>query len=399
MPREFADRLNAVAPSATLAMAAHAARLRSEGHKVYPFSLGEPDFDTPVHIRSAAKAALDAGATHYTPVTGTAELKSAICAATERYRGWRPLPSEVAVSCGAKHALFNVALALFQPGDEVIIPAPFWVSYPEQIRLVGASPVLPVAREEDGFRLTASALEAAFTPRTKAVILCTPSNPTGAAYSKDELSELLGVLRRHDCWIIVDEIYADLVYDGFEHVSVAALAEDLRHRLIIVDGVSKTYAMTGWRIGWSIADAKLTKVLDMLQSQSTTNAAAVSQAAAVAALDGPRDDLRAMQAAFARRRARMVQGLCSIEGITCRMPEGAFYAFPDVRGLYGIGWKGGTLQSDTDVAMWLLEEVHVATVPGTPFGAPGYLRFSYACSEADIDEGITAIKAHVVAGR
>jgi aspartate aminotransferase len=266
------------------------------------------------------------------------------------------------------------------------------VSYPEQVRLVGATAVLPQTREEDGFRLTPAALEAALTPRTKAIILCTPSNPTGSAYAEEHLAPLLDVLRKHDCWIIVDEIYGDLVYDGFRHVSVPAIADDLRQRVIVIDGVSKTHAMTGWRIGWSIAPARLTKVLDMVQSQSTTNAAAVSQAAAVAALNGPRDEAHAMRACFARRRALMVDSLRSIQGVRCRMPEGAFYAFPDVTGLYGIRWKDRALATDEDVAMWLLEEAHVATVPGTPFGAPGYLRFSYACSEEDIEAGIAAIK-------
>jgi len=399
MPRKLADRLSTVAPSATLAMAAQAARLRAEGHKVFPFSVGEPDFDTPAHIRAAAKAALDAGATHYTPVTGTAELKSAICAATERDRGWRPTPSQIAVACGAKHALFNLALTLLEPGDEVIIPAPYWVSYPEQVRLVGAEPVLVPTAEQEGFRMTAAALDAALGPRTKMVIICTPSNPTGAGYAEEHLRPLLDVLRRHDCWIVVDEIYGDLTYDGFQHVSIPAFADDLRERVIVVDGVSKTYAMTGWRIGWSIAPASLTKALDVVQSQSTTNAAAVSQAAAVAALNGPRDEVHAMRAAFARRRTRMVQGLRSIPGVSCRMPEGAFYAFPDVRGLYRLPWKDRTLASDEDVAAWLLEEAKVATVAGTPFGAPGYLRFSYACSEEDIEAGVAAIRAAVDAAR
>ncbi|HSN99702.1 MAG TPA: aminotransferase class I/II-fold pyridoxal phosphate-dependent enzyme, partial [Candidatus Nanopelagicales bacterium] len=219
MPRKLADRLSTVAPSATLAMAAKAARLRAEGHKVYPFSVGEPDFDTPAHIREAAKAALDAGATHYTPVTGTAELKSAICAATERHRGWRPLPSQVTVSCGAKHALFNLAVSLFEPGDEVIIPAPYWVSYPEQVRLVGATPRVVETNAEDGFLLSPRALSEALTPAVKAIVLATPSNPTGSAYSGDQLAALAEVLRGHDCWIIIDEIYGDLVYDGFQHVS------------------------------------------------------------------------------------------------------------------------------------------------------------------------------------
>ena len=252
MTRSLAERLSVVAPSATLAMGARAAKLRGEGHKVYPFSVGEPDFDTPAHIREAAKAALDAGATHYTAVTGTAELKSAICAATERDRGWRPTPGQVVVSCGVKHVLFNLALALYEPGDEVIIPAPFWVSYPEQVRLVGAKPVIVTTSEEGGFRMTPDQLAAALSPRTKAVLLCSPSNPTGAGYSEDHLRALLDVLRKHDCWIIVDEIYGDLIYDGFKHVSIATLAEELRDRIIILDGVSKTYAMTGWRIGWSI---------------------------------------------------------------------------------------------------------------------------------------------------
>jgi len=384
-----------VAPSATLAMAAQAAKLRSQGHKVFPFSVGEPDFDTPRHVREAAKAALDAGASHYTAVTGTPELKSAICAATERDRKFRPTPAQITVSVGAKHALFNLALALYEPGDEVIIPAPYWVSYPEQVRIVGATPVVVETRVEDGFRMSATQLEAAITARTKAIILCTPSNPTGAGYAEEHLRPLLDVVRRHDVWLIVDEIYADLVYDGFEHVSVPAIADDLRDRTIVVSGVSKTYAMTGWRIGWSIAPPEVAKALDVVQGQSTTNPTAVAQAAAVAALSGPQDDVHAMRAAFERRRNLMVEGLRSIPGVSCRMPEGAFYAFPDVRGLYGIAHGGGTLQSDLDVAMWLLSEAHVATVAGTPFGAPGYLRFSYAASEEDIEAGIAAIRTLV----
>lgn len=397
MSREFAERLSAIAPSATLAMAAKAAKLRAEGHKVYPFSVGEPDFDTPAHIREAAKAALDRGATRYTAVTGTPELKAAICASAERHRGYRPEPAQVVVSSGAKHALFNLALALYQPGDEVIIPAPYWVSYPEQVRIVGATPVIVPTREEDGFRLRPEALQAALSPRTKAVILCTPSNPTGAAYTKEHLLPLLDVLRRSDSYIVVDEIYADLVYDGFVHASIPAFAPDLRDRTIIVDGVSKTFAMTGWRIGWTIASPALTKVIDVVQSQSTTNPAAVSQAAAVAALNGPRDELAAMRDAFARRRVVMVEGLRSLPGVRCRMPEGAFYAFADVTGLYGRRHGELELRSDQDVATWLLEDVHVATVAGTPFGAPGYLRISYACSEADIREAIDRIRERLAA--
>lgn len=376
-------------------MAAKAARLRGEGHKVYSFSVGEPDFDTPAYIRDAAKAALDAGATHYTAVSGTPELRSAICASTERHREWRPLPSQVTVSCGAKHALFNLAVALFEPGDEVLIPAPYWVSYPEQVRLVGATPVVVQTSEEHGWRLTAAALEAALTPKVKAIVLCTPSNPTGSAYAEEHLRPLIDVLRRHDCWIIVDEIYADLTYDGFKHVALPALAEDLAPRVIVIDGVSKTFAMTGWRIGWSIAPIEVAKALDVVQGQSTTNAAAVSQAAAVAALNGPRDAVFAMRAAFARRRTLMIDRLNAIPGVRCRMPEGAFYAFADVRGLCGRSFKGKKLATDEDVATWMLEQAHVASVAGTPFGAPGYLRLSYACDEDDIEAGLAAVRRAV----
>jgi len=399
MPRKFAERLDSVAPSATLAMAARAARLRAEGHKVYAFSLGEPDFAPPGHVLAAAKDALDNGATHYTAVSGTPDLKAAICDATERYRGYRPSPEQIVVSCGVKHVLFNLALSLFDPGDEVIIPAPFWVSYPEQVRVVGATPVIVHTHEDDGFRLDTEALAAAMGPRTKAIVLCTPSNPTGAAYSEEHLRPLLDVLRRHDCWIIVDEIYADLTYDGFKHTSLPLLAPDLAARMVMVDGVSKTYAMTGFRIGWSIAPTALSQAIDVVQGQSTTNAAAVSQAAAVAALRGPREEVDAMREAFARRRALMVGGLREIPGVLCRMPEGAFYAFADVRGLYGISWKGKPLASDEDVAGWLLDEAHVATVAGAPSGAPGYLRVSYACSEDDIRSGLSAIRHAITAAR
>ena len=399
MPLQFADRLAAVAPSATLAMAAHAARLRHEGHKVFPFTMGEPDFDTPLHVRDAAKAALDKGQTRYTAVSGTPELKRAICAATERDRGHRPTPNEIVVSCGAKHVLFNLAMVLFQPGDEVVIPAPYWVSYPEQVRLAGATPVILPAPEDDGFRLRPEALRAALGPRTKAVMLCTPSNPTGAAYAAEHLLPLIEVLRAHDCWIIVDEIYGSLTYDGFEHTSLRLLAEDLRDRIVVVDGVSKTYAMTGWRIGWSISHPDLARALDMVQGQSTTNPSAISQAAAVAALEGPQDEVHAMRAAFARRRDLMVEGLRGTPGIRCRRPEGAFYAFADVRGLYGLTHQGRAITSDVEVATWLLEQAHVAAVAGTPFGAPGYLRFSYACSEQDIEDGVAAIRAAIAAQR
>jgi aspartate aminotransferase len=381
-------------------MAARAAKLREQGHRVFAFGVGEPDFDTPFAIREAAKKAIDGGATHYTAVTGTPALKKAICAATERDRGWLPKPEQVVVSCGVKHALFNLALALYEPGDEVIIPSPYWVSYPEQVRLVGATPVIVPTKEEDNWLMTGETLANAMTPRTRAVILCTPSNPTGSAYSRERIAELGSAMQKStDALLIVDEIYGDLVYDGFKHASPAVVLPGLRDRLVVVDGVSKTHAMTGWRVGWSISSPEVAKALDVIQGQSTTNPCSVSQEAAIAALGGSRDDFTKMHAAFQERRNHMVEGLRSLPGVKCRMPDGAFYAFADVRGLYGLRTGDKELKSDEDIAFWLLDTAHVAAVAGTPFGAPGYIRFSYACSKETISEGLDQVRRAIEGAR
>ncbi len=258
-------------------MNARAADLRSKGHDVFAFGVGEPDFEPPSFVFDGVRAALDKGVSKYTAVTGIAPLKQAICARTAEVRGWSPKPSQVTVTVGAKHALFNLALALYEPGDEVIIPAPYWVSYPEQVKLCGATPVFVETTEAAGFKMSPEAFQKALSPRTKAIILCTPSNPTGSAYTEDELRALVDVWKKSDAWLIVDEIYADLVYDNFKHCSAAKLAGDAMDRLVVVDGVSKTYAMTGWRIGWSIAPERLAKALDTVQGQSTTNATAIGQ--------------------------------------------------------------------------------------------------------------------------
>ena len=403
MPTTLAKRLEVIQPSATLAVSARAAALRAAGKVIYPFGVGEPDFDTPEHIRDAAKRAIDGGAHRYTNVTGTPELRKAIAANSSARRGVPCTPEQVVVSVGAKHALFNLALGLYGPGDEVIIPAPYWVSYPEQVRIVGAEPVIVETREEQGWLLSAAALESAITPRTKAIILCTPSNPTGSAYSEQALRELLAVAERHDCFLILDEIYAALVYDGFRSVSALSLAsESQRSRIIVIDGVSKAYAMTGWRIGWSIAPVSVSKALDVVQSQSTTNATAIAQAAAVAALTGDQTCVESMRKTFEARRNRMVQALNAVPGVHCRTPEGAFYAFADFRGLYGLATPhaaSGKIENDLEVAKFLIEEAGVAAVPGSAFGAPGYLRFSYATSEDVIDEGIAALRAAVERAR
>jgi aspartate aminotransferase len=380
-------------------MNTRALEMKSRGFDVFAFGVGEPDFEPPERVREAAKRAIDGGCSKYTAVTGIPALKEAICEATERMRGWRPKNENVCVSVGAKHALFNLALALYEPGDEVVIPKPYWVSYPEQVRIVGATPVLVDTREEDGWKLSPAELEHALSPRTKAIILCSPSNPTGIAYSKEETEALLDVVRKHDCWLIVDEIYGELVYDGLKFVSAAKLAPDLRDRLIVIDGVSKTFAMTGWRIGWALAPAPLIKALDVVQGQSTTNPTAVAQHAAIAALKGPADEFDHIRAEFQKRRDVMVAGLNSIPGIRCRTPEGAFYAFADCRGLRGLDWNGKAVDTDEDIAFWLLDKAHVAAVPGGGFGAPGYLRFSYAASEERITAGIAAIRSVVAEAR
>ncbi len=391
-PPELAHRLSLIAPSATIAIADRAAAMRAAGVDVLSFGLGEPDFDTPDFIRDAAKAALDKGATRYTKVRGIAPLREAIAADSLARRGVAHDPEDIVVSTGAKQSLFDLALALLNEGDEAIIPAPYWVSYPEQVTLVGAVPKIVETTEAQGFRLQPEVLDAAIGPRTKALILCTPSNPTGAAYDEASLRALASVLRRRSIWVIVDEIYGQLVYDGFVQRSLLSVAPDLKDRIIIVDGASKTYAMTGWRIGWMIGPRVIADACEMLQSQATSNATTVAQHAAVAALQGPRDSLRAMLAEFGARRRLMVDGLNRITGLHCRMPEGAFYAFPSVKGLFGKKTpEGHTLGTDLEVTAFLLESAKVAVVPGSAFGAPGYVRLSYAASQKQITEGVKRI--------
>jgi aspartate aminotransferase len=395
-PPSLAKRLGSIQPSATIAISDRAAAMKAKGIDVLSFGLGEPDFDTPEPIREAAKKALDKGATRYTRVRGIPALREAIRADSLRRRGVAHDAEEIVVSTGAKQALFDLALAMVDPGDEVIIPAPYWVSYPEQVQLFGGVPRIVETHEADGFRLRPEALEAAIGPRTKALILCTPSNPTGSAYDEASLTALADVLRRHGIWIIVDEIYAQLVYDGFVQRSLLTIAPDLKDRLVIVDGVSKTYAMTGWRIGWALAPRAVADACEMLQSQATSNPATVAQHAAVAALEGSRASLDAMVAEFAARRALMVEGLAAIDGIGCRMPEGAFYAFPSVKGLLGRTTPDGVrLENDVDVTSYLLDAGRCAVVPGSAFGAPGYVRLSYAASQAQIREGLARIASAV----
>ncbi len=395
--RPLAKRLDVVKPSATFAISDRARALNQQGIDVLSFSVGEPDFDTPAHIAEAAKKSIDAGQTRYTESRGILELRKAICEDSAKRRGGvTHEPSEVVVSVGAKHTLFNLAAVLFEAGDEVIVPAPYWVSYPEQARMFDAEPVFIETTPEQGFRVSPEQLAAAITPRTKALVLCTPSNPTGAAYSAEHLRALADVAAKHDFWIIVDEIYAQLVYGGFRAVSILEVAPELKDRIIVVDGVSKTYAMTGFRIGWMLGPAHVAKECDKVQSQATTNPTTTAQYAALAALRGSHEPIEAMRKAFEERRTIVVDGLNAIPGISCRLPEGAFYAFASVQGLVGKTTPGGvTLTDDLAICTYFIDEAKCALVPGSAFGAPGFVRMSYAASNEMLREGLRRLAESV----
>jgi len=366
-------------PSATIAAAARAKALKSQGVTVYDFTLGEPDFNTPEHIQEAARAAMKAGHTHYTPSGGIPDLKKAICAAYERDYQFRYDSSQVLVSNGAKHSIHNVLTALCGPGDEVIIPAPYWVSYEALTELAGATPVIVPTTEASGFRLSGEDFERAITPKTKLLLLNSPSNPTGATYSTAGLEALARVAQKHNLYVCSDEIYEKLLYTDEPFRSFATLLGGIADRTIIISGVSKAYAMTGWRIGWTLAPKELTVAMDNLQSQETSNPCSISQYAALAALNGPQDCVESMRQEFARRRAYTLERVRSLPGISLPDPGGAFYAFFNVSPYFGKPLGKGTLVNNaTDFCSALLDEAHVALVSGDAFGAPGFVRLSFA---------------------
>ncbi len=376
-------------------MSARAAELRAKGIEVFNFTVGEPDFEPPRHVLAAAESAVRKGVSKYTAVPGIAPLREAIVksikARTEADIG----PTNVCVGTGAKSILYNIATALFEPGDEVIIPAPYWVSYPEQVRMMGATPVFVETDPADRFCLRPEALKKAITKRTKALLLNSPCNPTGMAYTREETRAILDVAKEGDFWIITDEIYAALLFDGRAPASVYGMGSDLRDRILLVDGVSKAYAMTGWRIGWIVGPRNVIAACELVQGQSTSHPAAIAQSAALAALTGPQGDIEIMRAAFQKRRDVLVEEFKTIPGIVCPKPEGAFYAFLDARGVLGKSANGKKMENDLDFATYLVEEAHVVTVPGTPFGAPGFLRMSFAVSEETLRRGTKAIREAV----
>jgi len=390
----LSDTLARVKPSATIAVTNKARELQAAGRDVIGLGAGEPDFDTPQNIREAAKAAIDAGRTKYTAVDGIPELKAAVAAKFARENGLSYGTAQITVGTGGKQVLYNALMATLNPGDEVIIPAPYWVSYPDMVLLAGGTPVIVTAGIETGFKLTPERLEAAITPRTKWFIFNSPSNPTGAGYSAAELKGLTDVLMRHPhVWVMSDDMYEHLVFDDFRFATPAQVEPGLYDRTLTCNGVSKAYAMTGWRIGYAGGPAHLIKAMGTIQSQSTSNPCSVAQYAAVEALNGPQDFLPGFRAAFQRRRDLVVSMLNQAKGIRCPRPEGAFYVYPDISGCIGRTSAGGTLLSDDETfATALLEETGVAVVFGAAFGLSPNFRVSYATSDAVLTEACARIQ-------
>lgn len=388
-----ASRIASIGVSKILAIGARATALKREGRPIIILGAGEPDFDTPDNVKQAAKAAIDRGDTKYTALDGSPELKKAVAEKFRRENGIDYALDEITVATGAKQILFNAFMASVDPGDEVIIPTPYWTSYSDIVEICGGVPVLVPCEAEAGFRLSAKQLEEAITPRTRWVLLNSPSNPSGAAYGEEHYRPLLDVLLRHPhVWLMVDDMYEHIVYDGFKFVTPVALEPSLKERTLTINGVSKAYAMTGWRIGYAGGPRALIKAMAVIQSQATSCPSSISQAASVEALNGPQDFLRERQRSFQHRRDLVVAGLNAIDGIRCRVPEGAFYTFAGCAGLIGKTTpKGRLIATDADFTDYLLDDADVAVVPGSAFGLSPYFRISYATSEAELKEALSRI--------
>ncbi len=390
---QLSKRVRQIRPSATLAITAKAAELRRAGRDVISLSVGEPDFDTPPHAREAAKRAIDEGFTRYTAVAGIPELRAAVAEKFRRDNDLAYTPDEILVSTGGKQCIYNLLQALLDPGDEVIIPAPYWVSYPDMTLLAGGKPVIVPTTVETGFRLSSGQLEAAITDRTRLLMLNSPSNPTGMVYGKEDLAALGEVVRRHpDLAVACDDMYEKIVFDGLTFHTFAQVNPDLKERTVTLNGVSKAYCMTGWRIGFCAGPAHLIQAMIKIQGQSTSNPCSIAQKAALAALTGPTDELETMVRAYEARRSWLVRALNAIPGMTCLTPEGAFYVFPSIAGWLGRRAPGGRrLDDDVAACEWLLDNAGVALVPGTAFGAPGHVRISYAVDQAVLEEAVRRI--------
>lgn len=390
---KLAQRTSRVTPSATLAIDALAKKMRAEGVDVIGFGVGEPDFDTPDNVKEAGIKAIRDGFTKYTPAGGTPELKAAVAHKLKRDNGLEYDPSEIVICVGAKHALYNAFQVLIDPGDEVIIPSPYWVSYVDQVRLAGGEAVIIEGTEANGFKVTPDQIRRAITPRTRALVLNSPSNPTGAVYTRDELVAIAEVVLATDILVISDEIYEPFIYTDAGHTSFPSLGPEVKARTVLVHGVSKSHAMTGWRIGYAAGPKPVIAAMEMLQSHSTSNPTSIAQKAAVEALVGPQDAVHAMVKEFARRRDYLVERLRSLPGVTCATPAGAFYVFPNISAAFGKRIGDTVIRSSADFAQALLREAHVALVPGSAFGTEGYVRLSYATSMQQLEEGMNRIAA------
>jgi aspartate aminotransferase len=392
--RRVSQRIGAIAESATLAVDAKAKAKKAAGEDVVGFGAGEPDFPTPAAIVDAAIAACSDPTNHrYTPAGGLPELKAAIAAKTKRDSGYDVTAAQVVVTNGGKQAVYEAFATLLDPGDEVLLPAPYWTTYPEAVKLAGGVPVDVVTTEDQGYRVTVEQLEAARTERTKVLLWCSPSNPTGAVASPAEVEAIGRWALEHGIWVLADEIYEHLVYGGAEHVSMPVVVPELANQCVVVNGVAKTYAMTGWRVGWLIGPADVVKAATNLQSHATSNVSNVAQRAALAAVSGDLSAVAEMRAAFDRRRQLMVKMLREIPGVECPEPEGAFYCYPSVKALMGKTLRGRTIESSAQLAELVLDEVGVAVVPGEAFGTPGYFRLSYALGDEDLEKGVSRLAA------
>jgi aspartate aminotransferase len=394
---KFSERILNINPSMTLAIDAKAREMKARGEDVIGFGAGEPDFNTPERIKQAGISAIENNETRYTPVGGTDLLKEAIIAKLKRDSGLVYEKNQILASCGAKHSFYNLAQVLWQAGDEVIIPAPYWVSFPEIVTLSGARPLIIHTGAEQDFKITAEQIENAITPNTRAIVINSPSNPTGSAYNNDELEKLAECALRHGLLIISDEIYEQIVFDGFHHTSIASISKEVQKQCVVINGVSKSYAMTGWRIGYMASgDPEIVKQVSKLQGQSTSNPCAISQAASIEALTGPLDEIHAMVREFEKRRDIIVERLTQIPGVSCRKPTGSFYSFPDFSGVYGKkDMNGKVLKGSLDFSDYLLSAEKVAIVPGIAFGADAHARLAFAMSLEKIEEGTHRIKEAV----
>lgn len=388
---KFTKRIQSVQPSMTLEISALANELKARGEDVIGFGAGEPDFDTPEGIKEAGIAAISQNDTHYTPVPGTNALKDAILHKLKTDNGLSYQRDQIIASCGAKQSFFNLAQVLWEEGDEVIVPAPYWVSYPEIIVYGGARPIIVDTTEEAEFKITPEQIDAAVTANTRALLLNSPSNPTGSAYTKSELEKIAECALKHKLLIVSDEIYEKIVFDGFEQVSIASLSKEVQKSCVVINGVSKCFAMTGWRIGYLAAEKEIVAQLNKLQSQSTSNPTSISQAASIAALTGPQDEVVRMTEEFHKRRDLVMELLAQIPGLTCYRPVGSFYAFPDLSAYYGKTFEDQSISGSISLAKFLLQEAKVALVPGVAFGADGNARLSFATSQDNITKGVKRI--------